>query len=100
MDRPSFFDFGRRAAPDVDSANLPLDRPGRGAQSPQSPERRLIGPDGREWRVREAPMPSYDRRGGSCLIFETNDAARRVRNYPADWFDLGEPDLYGLSLRP
>ena len=97
MDRPSFFDFGRGTVPDFDPASRPLDR---ARQRTASRERRLIGPDGREWRVREAAVPSYDRRGGSCLIFETNVAARRVRNYPANWHELGESELYGLSLRP
>ena len=61
-------------------------------------ERRLMGPDGREWRVREIPMPSYDRRGGRCLVFETNDAARRVRQYPARWYDCDDSELYTMSL--
>ena len=60
--------------------------------------RTIIG-DGREWRVREVPLPAYDRRGTKCLIFETADAMRRVRNYPTDWADWPDDELYLLSLR-
>lgn len=62
--------------------------------------RRVLGTDGREWRVREVPHPPYDRRAGSCLIFDTTDAARRVRDYPANWFDLTDDELFALSLKP
>jgi hypothetical protein len=97
-DRSSFFDFGRGGAPDFDSPRAPFARAARDSASTASHERRVIGPDGREWRVREVPMPSYDRRGGSCLIFETNDAARRVRHYPSRWYECDDAELYGLSL--
>jgi hypothetical protein len=63
-------------------------------------ERRILGPDGREWRVREAPMPIYDRRGARCLIFEAVDAARRVRRVPDHWYEWSDAELYALSLRP
>jgi hypothetical protein len=58
--------------------------------------RRFLGTDGREWHVREAPPPSYDRRGGPCLVFEAVDIARRVRVYPAHWFDCSDAELIAL----
>lgn len=61
-------------------------------------ERRVLGPDGREWRVREAPLPAFDRRKGYCLIFEAVGAARRVREYPHDWFTMPDAELYALSV--
>ena len=47
----------------------------------------------RTWIVREEPLPSYDRRSGTCLIFERSDVVRRVRNFPAHWFDLSDAEL-------
>jgi hypothetical protein len=60
--------------------------------------RRFIGGDGREWVVEESPLPTYCRDSGACLVFHTVDAARRVRNFPPDWFDYSDTDLYRLSL--
>lgn len=80
----------------------PLNPPVFGAVKRADPaldlrHRRIVGPDGREWRVREAPMPAFDRRAGTCLIFDTIDAARRVRHYPADWFERSDEELYQLT---
>jgi hypothetical protein len=60
--------------------------------------RRFIGDDGREWMVEETPLPGYDRRSGTCLVFRSANAARRVRTFPADWFTRLDADLYQLSL--
>jgi hypothetical protein len=57
-------------------------------------------PDGVHWEVHEIKSPDYDRRGGYCLIFESANVVRRVRAYPADWFEWAAQDLYELSLRP
>lgn len=48
--------------------------------------------------VRETEPPALDRRAGRSLIFESDEIVRRVREYPADWFDLAEEALYRLSL--
>jgi hypothetical protein len=48
--------------------------------------------------VRETGADPYDRRAQSSLIFEADDAVRRVRNYPKDWHELPEAELYALSL--
>jgi sugar/nucleoside kinase (ribokinase family) len=71
----------------------------RPQESTPSPIRRFIAADGREWRVRESPLPKFDRRSGRCLIFETVDAARRIRDYPANWYELTEDELEELSER-
>ena len=43
--------------------------------------------------------PDYDRRGGFCLIFESANVVRRVRRYPADWFEMTAEALHDLSGR-
>lgn len=51
------------------------------------------------WHVREQPFSDYDRRRGSSLIFSSELAVRRVRDYPSDWFTLSEVALAELSWR-
>lgn len=58
--------------------------------------RRFLGPGAIEWRVHEAPLPAFDRRSGNCLIFQTAEIARRVRDYPANWFVLSDLELASL----
>lgn len=53
--------------------------------------------DGVLWLVYELPAPAYDRRQNPSLIFETDAAVRRVRNYPAEWRALSDEDLLALS---
>lgn len=60
--------------------------------------RTLVG-DGMEWRVYELPPGVYDRRGSASLVFESSDAFRRVRDFPADWRALSDADLYQISFR-
>ena len=59
----------------------------------------IVDGDGRTWIVREMPPAIYDRRGAPSLVFVTDDVMRRVRDYPADWFQRPDAELYGLSLR-
>ena len=54
---------------------------------------------GQRWLVSERPFSEYDRRSGSSLIFSSELAVRRVRNYPSDWFTLSDADLAALSWR-
>ena len=74
----------------------------------KSPERPLVAgerrrtftdPEGTFWDVREIKAPDYDRRGSMCLIFESSGAIRRVRDYPADWYELSELGLAEISQR-
>ena len=52
----------------------------------------------REWTVREVPPTVYDRRHGNSLVFINSDVMRRVRSFPADWYELSDADLYAVSL--
>ena len=52
---------------------------------------------GVEWRVR-LMRSTYAGRRVETLVFETEDTMRRVRNFPADWADLPDCELYALSL--
>ena len=54
---------------------------------------------GQQWLVSEQPFSEYDRRTGLSLIFASELAVRRVRDYPSDWFTLSDADLAALSWR-
>jgi hypothetical protein len=71
------------------------------AQDENSQEhvREFVDADGAHWRVREMPFSEYDRRRGLSLIFWSDGAVRRVRDYPADWHTLSDEDLAKLSWR-
>lgn len=49
------------------------------------------------WHVYEMPPHSYDRRATPSLIFESDRAIRRVRNYPEAWRALTDEELLALS---
>ena len=52
------------------------------------------------WRVTErSARTDPGSRGDHCLIFECDDAARRVWKYPAGWRDLPPEALSLLSWR-
>jgi hypothetical protein len=51
------------------------------------------------WRVFEQPFSDYDRRSGMSLIFASEGAVRRVRNYPTNWSALSDADLMVLSWK-
>jgi hypothetical protein len=55
--------------------------------------------DGIGWHVREQPFSEYDRRRGRSLIFASESAVRRVRDYPDDWHTLSDEQLSLLSWR-
>lgn len=59
---------------------------------------RALVADGLHWQVREERWPTTDRRTGTCLIFDAETVVRRVRNFPPDWFDWSDADLYSLCL--
>jgi hypothetical protein len=48
--------------------------------------------DGRHWIVREDGATA-------SLLFASNRAVRRVRDYPADWFDWPDDELLAVSQR-
>ena len=58
---------------------------------------RHLSIDGTRWLVYElSPMP-FDRRSSPSLIFESDMALRRVRDFPADWRTLSDAQLFALS---
>jgi len=59
----------------------------------------FVDEDGTRWQVHEMPFSNYDRRRGRSLIFWSDGAVRRVRNYPADWHELSDHDLALLSWK-
>ncbi len=62
-------------------------------------EREFADADGTRWRVREMPFSQYDRRRGRSLIFWSDGAVRRVRDYPDDWHELSDEALAQLSWK-
>jgi hypothetical protein len=74
---------------------------GRDVHAPDaSPaERTFIDADGVSWRVREQPFSEYDRRKGRSLIFSSDGAVRRVRDYPEHWMTLNDQELSELSWK-
>lgn len=61
------------------------------------PVRVFVDADGIRWQVSERPFADYDRRRGLSLIFASESAVRRVREYPANWFLLPDEELSALS---
>jgi hypothetical protein len=69
-------------------------------RSGERPRTRTFTDDlGQTWLVAEQPFSEYDRRSGSSLIFSSELAVRRVRDYPSDWYTLSEAALVALSWR-
>ena len=59
----------------------------------------FVDRDGTRWHVSERPFADYDRRRGLSLIFASDGAVRRVREYPSDWQSLSDEDLLSLSWK-
>ena len=68
-------------------------------QSPAPGKVRRISADGLRWVVQEVPAPAFDRRGGVHLMFDGETIMRRVREFPANWHELSDEELYELSRR-
>ena len=62
-------------------------------------EREFVDVDGARWRVFELAFSDYDRRRGMSLIFASDAAVRRVRDYPSDWQSLPDDQLLLLSWK-
>jgi hypothetical protein len=61
--------------------------------------RTFVDADGVSWRVHEQAFSEYDRRKGRSLIFSSDGAVRRVRDYPQQWMTLTEAELSDLSWK-
>ncbi|HJQ21357.1 MAG TPA: hypothetical protein VJ867_13500 [Gemmatimonadaceae bacterium] len=55
--------------------------------------------DDQQWKVREVRAPRFDRRGGVHLIFESVEIVRRVNEFPDNWYELPDAELYALSKK-
>jgi hypothetical protein len=53
--------------------------------------------DGVLWLAYELPPPPFDRRATASLVFESDAMIRRIRNYPADWRQMEDEQLFALS---
>jgi hypothetical protein len=67
--------------------------------SDTSVERSFLDTEGARWQVYEQAFGDYDRRSGMSLIFASESAVRRVRDFPADWMELSDDELLALSWR-
>jgi hypothetical protein len=74
-------------------------RTGVSCSGEPSPVRSFTDDLGQDWLVSEQPFSEYDRRRGFSLIFASELAVRRVREYPSDWFTLSDSELAALSWR-
>lgn len=50
------------------------------------------------WHVYEH-VPPYDRRSRPSLVFVSDVAMRRVRDYPVQWWELADDALMAVSWR-
>jgi len=55
--------------------------------------------DGRQWVVKEVPSSQPDGGDGPSLLFSSNNVIRRVRDFPPDWFDWSDEELFAVSQR-
>ena len=79
-------------------ADRPTDQP-EVRPSPAPGKVRRISAEGLRWIVQEVPAPSFDRRGGTHLLFDGETIMRRVREFPVNWQQLSDEELYELSRR-
>ena len=66
--------------------------------SPPSAPRRVISVGVTVWRIFEH-VPTYDRRSRPSLVFASDVAMRRVRDFPERWWELSDDALMALSWR-
>ena len=74
----------------------------RESTAPDTVEERVrvfVDVDGTRWQVKEMPFSNYDRRRGLSLIFWSEGAVRRVRDYPGNWYELSDGELALLSWK-
>ena len=79
--------------------NGPVNRIGLSTESDTPLERCFLDAEGARWRVFEQSFTDYDRRRGRSLIFASEAAVRRVRDFPANWRELSDEELAALSWK-
>lgn len=57
---------------------------------------RVVDEEEKHWLVYELP-PSHDRRSSPSLVFESDTAIRRIREFPGNWRELSDEELIALS---
>lgn len=62
---------------------------------PEGPQRFIRDEAGLLWHVREIQFADVT----PSLVFETTGIFRRVRRYPANWYELSDAELYALSWK-
>jgi hypothetical protein len=77
----------------------PTNRIDPSAASETPHERTFMDAEGARWRVFEQQFADYDRRTGQSLIFSSDAAVRRVRDYPPNWISLSDEELLALSWK-
>jgi hypothetical protein len=66
----------------------------------RQPAREFRDASGRQWRVFEVPeQGTAERRWPPSLVFESDAAIRRVRDFPTNWRALSDAELDALSWR-
>ena len=65
------------------------------ARKSLGPTRCVVDTAGTFWTVCEVAY-ALDRRSGRSLVFESDGAVRRVRNYPEEWHTLSDDELARL----
>jgi len=65
------------------------------ARQSLGPTRNVLDSEGTYWQVCEVAY-EFDRRSGRSLVFESDGAVRRVRNYPETWNELSDEELARL----
>jgi hypothetical protein len=75
------------------------DRVDSSADIQAAPGRMFLDSEGTRWRVYEQAFGDYDRRSGMSLIFASEAAVRRVRDFPSDWMLLTDDELLALSWK-
>lgn len=54
--------------------------------------------DGVPWLVYLLPPMEFDRRDTPSLVFDSDVTMRRIRDFPENWRDLSDADLFAVSL--
>jgi hypothetical protein len=70
----------------------------RSLREAQRGARALVN-EGVPWLVYELPPTPFDRRSSPSLVFESDAAVRRVRDFPPNWRDLADEELFALSWK-
>ena len=79
----------------ADGRSKQSDSPMELARGREYRDREILG-DNEVWSVYEMAS-SGDHQDGPSLVFANTKVARRVRQYPVDWRDLPDAELYGIS---